>query len=341
MRSDSAGFVPAGAHEKIAAALLRFGAHTAWRPALSPRISFVWQRWWMRQLARFTWPRAGIERQAGIAGGVSGEWMRPSHVPQKWVPVLRKRTCANEQLEQGDDSKKSHPAPAAQARRATILYLHGGGYCIGSHRTHRALTSHLAHAAGLAVFTANYRLAPEHPFPAALEDAVACFQSLQEAGPVIIAGDSAGAGLALATTLAARQRQIAAPAALVLFSPWTDLSPASIPDDTPRDAMLRADWLRACANSYLAGEPATTPLASPLLGDLHGLPPTLIQAGSDELLCGQALRTCEALRAAGCDVVCEIIPNRWHAFQLLAGSLPSADAAIARAERFIARAIAA
>jgi acetyl esterase/lipase len=229
----------------------------------------------------------------------------------------------------------------AEARRATTLYLHGGGYCIGSHRTHRAVTSHLAHAAGLAVFAADYRLAPEHPFPAALEDALACFQSLQEAGPVIIAGDSAGAGLALATTLAARQRQIAAPAALVLFSPWTDLSPASIPDDTPRDAMLRADWLRACANSYLAGEPATTPLASPLLGDLHGLPPTLIQAGSDELLCGQALRTCEALRAAGCDVVCEIIPNRWHAFQLLAGSLPSADAAIARAERFIARAIAA
>jgi acetyl esterase/lipase len=184
------------------------------------------------------------------------------------------------------------------------------------------------------VFAADYRLAPEYPFPAALDDAIACFQSLRLSGPVIIAGDSAGAGLALATALAARQRQIAAPAALVLFSPWTDLSAASIPDDAPRDVMLRADWLRACAAHYLAGEPATTALASPLLGDLSGLPPTLIQAGSDDLLCGQALRTYEALRAAGCDVHCEIIPNRWHAFPLLAGSLPSADAAVARGGQF-------
>jgi acetyl esterase/lipase len=308
MRSDNPDFIPASAHEKIAAAILRFGARSAWRPALSPRTPFAWQRGWMRQLARFTHQRAGIERQAGVEGGVPGEWMRPD---------------------------------GAGTRRATILYLHGGGYCIGSPKTHRAVTSHLAGAAGLAVFAANYRLAPEHPFPAALEDALACFQSLRQAGPVVIAGDSAGGGLALATALSARQRQIAAPAALVLFSPWTDLSPAAIPDSTPRDAMLRADWLRTCADHYLADQPATTPLASPLLGDLQGLPPTLIQAGADELLCGQALRTCEALRGAGGDVRCEIIPNRWHAFQLLAGSLPSADAAIARAGEFIACAVAA
>jgi acetyl esterase/lipase len=337
MPSDSADFIPAGAQEQIAAALLRFGARIAWRPALSPRMPLSRQRSWMRQLARFTRQRAGIMRQAGVEGGVSGEWMWPSHVPQKWVPVLRKRTCANEQPGQDDDSKKSHPALGADARRGTILYLHGGGYCVGSPKTHRAITSHLAGAAGLAVFAADYRLAPEHPFPAALEDAVACLQSLRQAGPVIIAGDSAGGGLALATALSARQRQIAAPAALVLFSPWTDLSSASIPGDAPRDAMLRADWLRVCSDHYLAGQPATAPLASPLLGDLHGLAPTLIQAGADELLCGQALRTCAALRAAGCDVHCEIIPDRWHAFQLLAGSLPSADAALERAAQFIVR----
>jgi acetyl esterase/lipase len=301
MRSVSADFIPAGAHEEIAAALLRFGARIACRPALSPRAPLGWQRWWMRQLARLTWPRAGIERQAGVEGGVSGEWMRPD---------------------------------SAGAGRATILYLHGGGYCIGSPKTHRAVTSHLAGAAGLAVFAADYRLAPEHPFPAALEDAVACFQSLRAAGPVIIAGDSAGAGLALAATLAARQLQTAAPSALVLFSPWTDLSPAAIPDSAARDVMLRADWLRVCADRYLAGQPASVPLASPLRGDLQKLPPTLIQAGADELLCSQALRTCAALRAAGSVADCEIVPNRWHAFQLLAGSLPSADAAIARAGQF-------
>jgi acetyl esterase/lipase len=304
MRSDSADFIPAGAQEKIAAALLRFGARIAWKPALSPHTSFTWQRWWMRQLARFTRQRTGIVRDGGIAGGVPGEWMRPAGTAED---------------------------------QATILYLHGGGYCVGSHWTHRAITSHLAGAAALPVFAADYRLAPAHPFPAALDDAIACFESLRQAGPVIIAGDSAGAGLAVATALAARQRRIAAPAALVLFSPWTDLSPASIPDDAPRDAMLRADWLRACAGHYLAGQPATTARASPLLGDLDGLPPTLIQAGADELLCGQALRTSEALHAAGCDVHCEVIPDRWHAFQLLAGSLPSADAAIARAAQFIAR----
>jgi acetyl esterase/lipase len=304
MRSDSADFVPTGTRERIAAALWRFCARIAWRPALSPRVSFARQRWWMRQLARFTSPRTGIDRQPGVEGGVPGEWMRPG---------------------------------GTAARRATILYLHGGGYCVGSPKTHRAITSHLAGAAGLAVFAANYRLAPEHPFPAALDDAIACFQSLRQAGPVIIAGDSAGAGLALALAIAARQRQIAAPAALVLFSPWTDLSSASIPDDAPRDVMLRADWLRVCADSYLAGQPATTPLAALLRGDLNGLPPTLIQAGSDELLYDQALRTHDALFAAGCEVRCEIIPNRWHAFPLLAGSLPSADAAVARAAGFIAR----
>jgi acetyl esterase/lipase len=187
------------------------------------------------------------------------------------------------------------------------------------------------------VFAANYRLAPEHPFPAALDDAIACFQSLRQAGPVVIAGDSAGAGLALATAIAARQRNIDQPAALVLFSPWADLTASACPDDAPNDAMLRADWLRSCAAAYLADQPATAPLASPLLHDLAGLPPTLIQAGSDELLYDLALRTHDALFAAGCAVRCEIIPNRWHAFQLLAGSLPSADAAVARAGQFIAR----
>jgi acetyl esterase/lipase len=304
MRSDSADFVPAGAHERIAAALLRFSARMTWRSALSPRVPFAWQRWWMRQLARFTWLRAGIERQAGTEGGVPGEWMRPD---------------------------------GADAHRATILYLHGGGYCIGSHKTHRAMSSHLAGVTKLRLFTANYRLAPEHPFPAAVEDAIACYQHMRKAGPVVIAGESAGAGLALATAIAARQRNIDRPAALVLFSPWADLTASAFPGDARNDAMLRADWLRSCAAAYLADQPATAPLASPLLHDLAGLPPTLIQAGSNELLYDQALRVHDALFAAGGEVRCEIIPHRWHAFQLLAGSLPSADAAVARAAQFIAR----
>src|SRR3954451_5302468 len=150
MRSDSADLVPPGACERIAAAAWRLGARIAFKPALSPAIPLRRQRWWMRQLARFTPARANIVRKAGAAGGVSGEWMRPQ---------------------------------GANADRATILYLHGGGYCVGSPKTHRAVTSHLAGITGLAVFAAGYRLAPEHPFPAALEDAVSCLQDLRKAAP--------------------------------------------------------------------------------------------------------------------------------------------------------------
>lgn len=132
-------------------------------------------------------PRVEADVHAGVVGGVSGEWLRPR-------------------------------ASAANAK-AAILYLHGGAYCVGSPATHRAITAHLAQSSGLAAFGADYRLAPEHPFPAALEDAVSACRSLLEKGPVAIAGDSAGAGLAVAAALTLKQRQLAPPAALVLLSP--------------------------------------------------------------------------------------------------------------------------
>src|SRR6185312_10755685 len=135
MLSDSADFVPATLRERIAAAAWRFFARIAFRPMLSPRVPFGLQRWWMRQLARFTFQRADVTQQGGTEGGISGEWMRPF---------------------------------GTAASPATILYLHGGGYCVGSHKTHRAVTSHLAGATGLPLFVASYRLAPEHTFPAAV-----------------------------------------------------------------------------------------------------------------------------------------------------------------------------
>ena len=149
---------------------------------------------------------------------------------------------------------------------------------------------------------------------------------------MILAGDSAGARLALQTALAARERDLRPPAALVLFSPWIDLS--NIPQ-TPIDLMMRAAWLRACAERTIA-TPWTT-LASPLRADLRGLPPTLIQAGAEELLRRDAEDLHDALEQAGVAVRCEIVPRRWHAFQLHAGMLPSADAAVARAAQFIAQ----
>ena len=292
MLSDSAE--ASGARERIVAPLLHAALRILLKPALSQRLPIGAQRWWLHRLARLNRPARGVAIEPASVGGIAGEWLRPQ----------------------------------ASNRVGTILYLHGGGFCTGSPATHRALTSRLARAAGLPVFAADYRLAPEHPFPAAVEDAISACRAF--AGPVIIAGDSAGAWLALATALAARERGIRPPDALVLFSPWIDLT--DIPE-TPRDPMTGAAWLRASARHYMAD---AAPLASPLDADLRGLPPTLIQAGGAELLRRDAEKLYEALADAGVAVRCEIVPARWHAFQLHAGMLPSADAAIEHAAKFIA-----
>jgi acetyl esterase/lipase len=311
MPSNSADRAPADVSESLATTLLRFGVRAGLKPVLSRRVPISWQRRWLRLLAQLTSRSGGVEIQAGELGGTRGEWLRVNR-------------------------------PAATINRtAAILYLHGGAYCVGAPNTHRAVTSSLARAAELPVFAVDYRLAPEHPFPAAFDDTVAAYRSLIELGPVVIVGDSAGAGLALATALAARQQHVGAPAALVLFSPWIDLKMSADPNLTPNgDAMLRRSWLGACARHYLAGKDATAPFASPIYGDLRGLPPTLIQVGADDLLRHDAERIYDALRNAGVAVRCDIVPDLWHAFQLHAGMLPSADAAIERAVNFIAGSLA-
>jgi acetyl esterase/lipase len=306
MSSNSANHVPAVASKSLATTLLRFGVRAGLKPVLSRRVPISWQRRWVRLLAHLTSPTTGVEIQSGELGGIRGEWLRADR------------------------------SAAPINRTAAILYLHGGAYCIGAPKTHRAVTSYLARAAGLPVFAADYRLAPEHPFPAAFDDTVAVYRSLVELGPVVIAGDSAGAGLALATALSARQQHVGAPAALVLFSPWIDLKMSAEPNPPPNgDAMLRRSWLSACARHYLAGKDASAPFASPIHGDLRGLPPTLIQVGAEDLLRHDAEIIHDALRKAGVAVRCEIVPDLWHAFQLHAGMLPSADAAIERAGIFI------
>jgi acetyl esterase/lipase len=308
MPLDSADFVPSGAQERLLAPILRLASQLALRPALSPRVSIAAQRRWLETISRAMRPTRHVEIQSGTVGDIAGDWLRPQI------------------------AKSS----------ATILYLHGGGYCTGAPATHRGLTSRLARAAGLPVFVPGYRLAPEHPFPAAIEDAVAVYRDLFESGPVVIAGDSAGGGLALATALALRERQVRAPAALILFSPWVDLTLAANSIAAPKgEAVLSSAMLTACASHYLAGQDATAPLASPIYADLRALPPVPIQAGTDEMLHGQTVRLRDALRDAGVAVRCEIVPGRWHVFQLHAGMLPSADAAIARAADFILRSIAA
>jgi cation diffusion facilitator CzcD-associated flavoprotein CzcO/acetyl esterase/lipase len=288
-----------GAGEAIAALLLRGLLKMLLKPALSPRVPVPWQRRWLEALSVLTLPPRGVRFEAATLGGVPGEWVLPA------LPAA------------GDGH---------------WLYLHGGAYCVGSPRTHRAVTGTLARASGRPVFVPHYRLAPEHPLPAALHDALACFRAIT--GPVMIAGDSAGGGLALAAALALRDSGGRQPAGLMLLSPWAD---QDLPDDAPEppgEAMLSAAWGRACGAHYRGAMPVSDPRASPLKADLRGLPPVLIQAGSDELLHADALRLHDALQAAGVPVRCEVQQGRWHAFQLHAGVMPGATAALERGAAF-------
>lgn len=301
-------YQPKGLVETLLAALLRTSLRCLLKPAFSPGVSIGFQRRWLNLLSRSTLMPRGVSVQPGVVGGVHGEWLRPLQAPNSPPGVM--------------------------------LYLHGGAFCVGSPATHRALTARLALTTGMPVFAPDYRLAPEHRHPAALDDALAAFRGLhaEEAGrPIVLAGDSAGGGLALSTALALRDSGSPLPAALVLLSPWVDLAMRDAPaTEPPGEAMLSVAWAAACAAHYLDDLAlAETATVSPLFADLRGLPPTLIQAGTDELLHDQALQLEAALQAAGVEARCEITAHRWHVFQTHGGALRSADEAIERIARFV------
>ncbi len=227
---------------------------------------------------------------------------------------------------------------------SAVLYLHGGGYTVGDPGSHRALAAHLAAAAGVPVHLLDYRLAPEHPFPAALDDAVAAYDALLASGldpeRIAVAGDSAGGGLTVALALRLRERGTPLPGALALISPWVDLTLGQVADD-PRDPMLRVSWLSACARRYAGsdGDPGD-PLLSPLLADdaaLAGLPPTIVHGSSDEILLGDVERLVARLETAGVDVTFRRLPDAWHVIHLHAGLVAESTAAAEDLGRFVAR----
>ena len=209
----------------------------------------------------------------------------------------------------------------ADASRA-LLYLHGGGYCIGSPRSHRGLAANLAAAIGCVALVPDYRLAPEHRFPSAVDDAVKAYRHLLgegvEPGRIVIAGDSAGGGLTFATAIAIRDSGLPSPACLFGISPWANLGQtgaayAAVLDDP----MLTREGLQEFADNYLQGEGANHPLASPALADLHGLPPMLLHAGGAEILASDTALLAERAGLAGVEVRAEIWPEMihvWHAF---------------------------
>lgn len=244
------------------------------------------------------------------AGGVSGEWVEP----------------------------------VGKASPAVMLYIHGGGYFACSARTHRPYTTAFARI-GFKVFAPDYRLAPEHPFPAALTDVVAAYRSVraQNTAPIVIAGDSAGGGLALSTMLKLRDEGDALPAAAALFSPMTDLvgSGQSRLANDGRCAMFRETGLARVREFYVArgGDPRD-PLASPLYADLRGLPPMLIHVGADETLRDDSTQLAERARAAGVPVKLVVWPGVPHVWQMFHRFIPEGRQSLAAAAGFLSEAAA-
>jgi monoterpene epsilon-lactone hydrolase len=225
---------------------------------------------------------------------------------------------------------------AGVADGRVIMYLHGGAYQLGSPATLRHLVALLSAAAQARAFSVDYRLAPEDPFPAAVDDAVAAYRWLLAAGhdpaSVAIAGDSAGGGLTLATMVALRDSGDRLPAAAVAMSPWTDLALTgeSLRTRADADVMITPAGMQQTAALYLAGADPRHPYASPLYADLHGLPPILIHVGDAEVILDDSTRFATRAHLAGVDVTLEIWDEMPHVFQAFAGLLPEADQAVAQ-----------
>lgn len=251
-----------------------------------------------------------------------------------------------EPVDAGGVAAEWSTAPWADAS-AVLLFLHGGGYCSGSIVSHRTLATEAGRAAGMRALALQYRLAPEHPFPAALDDALAAWEWLRSGGTpaerIVIAGDSAGGGLALALWQVLRGRGEAGPACLWLISPWTDLtlSGGSLRSRDAVDPLLHRPYLDELATAYLAGGVGRAePLVSPLFADLTGLPPVLVHVGTDEVLLDDAVRLVGAAGAAGGAATLRIWPRMIHAFPLWSGGLPAGREALQDMGRFVRRHVA-
>jgi epsilon-lactone hydrolase len=231
---------------------------------------------------------------------------------------------------------------AAGADHAKVIfYLHGGAYAIGTAASSVGLASDLARRAGARLVTIDYRLAPEHPYPAAIDDAVAAYRGLLDSGvaasAIAMAGESAGAGLAAATLVALKHAGLPQPTGAVLMSPWADLtlSGDSISTKAAADPALTPEGLRRRADDYLADRDRTAELVSPIFADLTGLPPLLIQAGSHEILLDDATRLAARAGAADVAVRLEVTPRVQHVFQGFAAMLGEGDAALTSAGEFV------
>ena len=218
-----------------------------------------------------------------------------------------------------------------------IICLHGGGYIMGSRYSHRKIFAHIAKAIGCRALIIDYRLTPEHPHPAQSDDAIGAYRSVLEAGVkpahIILAGDSAGGGLALATLLRARDIGLPLPAGAVTMSAWTDLalSGASYDSNAEKDLVFHREMVSGLVQMLLGPDGnRADPHISPLAGDLSGLPPVYLQVGGDECLLDDSIAFADRAKSAGVDAKLDVFPEMLHSFQMAAGRAPEADTAVAR-----------
>jgi acetyl esterase/lipase len=253
-----------------------------------------------------------------------------------WYPFLVKR----ERFRIGEVPVAAY-TPKGIEPRGTVLFLHGGGFCFGSIKMYADLAARLSAAAQARVVLPEYRLAPEHRYPAAHDDCRSVYEHLLAQGvkpsEFALVGDSAGGGLVLATVTSARDRGLPLPAALGLISPWIDLvcnGPTYV-TNAARDPMLPVEVMSRCAAQYAGDVDVRDPQLSPLYADLSGLPPTLIQVGTEEILQSDSTRISEAARAAGVDVTLRTYDAMWHVWQLFAWAVPEGKMAIREMGEFV------
>ncbi len=235
--------------------------------------------------------------------------------------------------------------PKGAQENKLLIYLHGGAYVMGNCATHRQLVSYLAKFSGIKALLPEYRLAPEHPFPAAVDDAVGLYRSLladgYAASDIVFAGDSAGGGLAMATLLSLRDSREPLPAAACLLSPWLDLAATgeSMTTRARKDPWFQPEDMPIVAAYYCREDQLRHPLVSPVYADLSGLPPLYIQVGEDEILLSDSTRAAEKVKAAGGDVEIEIWPGMWHVFQAFLRQMPESSKAAKKIGKFVQRAL--
>jgi len=265
------------------------------------------QRARLESLAKYQPMPPQVDVQQTRVGNALGEWLRPNH--------------------------------AGNGR--AILFFHGGAYSMGSCNTNRAIASRVAIASATPSLVFEYRLAPEYPFPAALEDALATYRGLVSGGisaqKIAFVGGSAGGGLAIATAVSLRDHGDPLPAAIACLSPWVDLelTGESMTTRAKVDPLISREYLQWHAVQYIGQHHPRSPLISPLYADLHGLPPMLIQVGDYETLLSDSVRLADCARNAGVDMTCEVWEGMWHFWHLSAGLIPEGKRAIARIGAFI------